>query len=207
MPDQPIQLPPVPEAKRIAKNRTRFSPVWLVPIVAALAGAWIAVTRILDTGPTITIVFHTAEGLEAGKTKIHYNGVDVGTITAIRLSDDHHRVIATAQMAPHTEDFLVEDTQFWVVKPRISGANISGLGTLISGSYIGMEIGQSSTKKKASSSPSRRSPIIDRRQSRAASSSSRRRSWARSTAARRSTSGASRSARSRRTRSIPTARR
>ena len=160
MPDQPIQLPPVPEAKRIAKNRTRFSPVWLVPIVAALAGAWIAVTRILDTGPTITIVFHTAEGLEAGKTKIHYNGVDVGTITAIRLSDDHQRVIATAQMAPHTEDFLVEDTQFWVVKPRISGANISGLGTLISGSYIGMEIGPSSSKKKKEFVALETQPII-----------------------------------------------
>src|SRR5947209_7622114 len=121
----PEQLTSVPESKRIARNRTRYSPVWLVPIVAALAGAWIAVTRILDTGPTITIVFHTAEGLEAGKTKIHYNGVDVGTISAIRLSDDHRSVIASAQMEPHTEDFLVDDTHFWVVKPRISGANIS----------------------------------------------------------------------------------
>ena len=52
-------------------------------------------------------------------------------------------MIATAQMAPKTEDFLVEDTQFWVVRPRISGANVTGLGTLISGAYIGMEIGQS----------------------------------------------------------------
>ena len=105
----------------------------MVPIVAALAGAWVAVTRILSEGPTITIVFQTAEGLEAGKTKIHYNGVDVGTSPTIRLSDDHQRVIATAQMAPKTEGFLVDDTQFWVVRPRISGANVSGLGTLISG--------------------------------------------------------------------------
>jgi len=106
------------------------------------------VTRVLGQGPEITIVFKTAEGLDAGKTKIHYNGVDVGTITAIRLTDDHRQAIATAQMAPKTDEFLVEGTKFWVVKPRISGANISGLGTLISGAYIGMEIGTSKQEKR-----------------------------------------------------------
>jgi paraquat-inducible protein B len=105
------------------------------------------VTRVLGQGPEITIIFKSAEGLDAGKTKIHYNGVDVGTITAIRLTDDHRHAIATAQMAPKTDEFLVDDTKFWVVRPRISGANISGLGTLISGAYIGMEIGQSKSEK------------------------------------------------------------
>jgi paraquat-inducible protein B len=117
--------------------------------VAAAAGAWVAVTRILSEGPTITIDFATADGLEAGKTKIDYNGVVIGTLTAIRLSDDHRRVIATAQMAPKTEDFLVEDTKFWVVRPRISGASVTGLGTLISGAYIGLEIGKSKKSRRA----------------------------------------------------------
>jgi paraquat-inducible protein B len=116
--------------------------------VAAAVGVWVAVTRIMGEGPKITIVFRTAEGLEAGKTKIHYNGVDIGTITAIRLSDDHLRVITTAQMAPKTEEFLVDDTKFWVVKPRISGASVTGLGTLISGAYLGMEIGSSKEPRR-----------------------------------------------------------
>jgi paraquat-inducible protein B len=138
----------VPESRAVSRRKTRLSLVWVIPIVAAVAGAWVAVTRILGEGPKITIVLHTAEGLEAGKTKIHYNGVDVGTITAIRLSDDHLSVVATAQMAPKTEDFLVEDTQFWVVRARISGATVSGLSTLISGSYLGMEIGKSKEKRR-----------------------------------------------------------
>src|SRR6266576_1930103 len=115
------QAPYVPAARNVPRKRTRLSVVWIVPIVAAIAGVWVAVTRILAEGPKITIVFRSAEGLEAGKTKIHYNGVDVGTLTAIRLSDDHQRVIATAQMAPKTESFLVDDTKFWVVTPRIAG--------------------------------------------------------------------------------------
>lgn len=148
MPDGDRPLPPVPQAKAVPKRQTRLSLVWIVPIVAAIAGAWVAVTRILNEGPEITIVLKSAEGLEAGKTKIHYNGVDVGTLTAIRLSDDHQRVITTVKMAPKTEAFLVEGTTFWVVRPRISGANVTGLGTLISGSYIGMEIGDSQKTKR-----------------------------------------------------------
>jgi paraquat-inducible protein B len=140
--------PPVPESRAISRKKTRLSLVWIVPIVAAIAGAWVAVTRILGEGPKISIVFKSAEGLEAGKTQIHYNGVSVGTIMTIRLSDDHRSVIATAQMTPKTEDFLVDDTQFWVVRPRISGATVSGLGTLISGAYVGMEIGQSRVRKR-----------------------------------------------------------
>src|SRR5262245_40718538 len=109
MPDD-IPSGHVPESKTLSRKRTRISLVWVIPIVAAVVGAWVAVTRILAEGPKITIVFRTAEGLEAGKTQIHYNGVDVGTLTTIRLSDDHQKVVTTAQMAPNTEAFLVADT-------------------------------------------------------------------------------------------------
>jgi paraquat-inducible protein B len=139
---------PVPESRPLSASRTRISLVWVIPIVAALVGVWVAVTRVESEGPKINIVFGSAEGLEAGKTKIEYKGVEVGTLTSIQLSPDHRQVLATAQMAPRTEGFLVEDTQFWVVRPRISGANVTGLGTLISGAYIGIEIGESGQAKR-----------------------------------------------------------
>jgi paraquat-inducible protein B len=148
MPDGERPLPPVAESRGLAKSRTRLSLVWFIPIVAALVGVWVAVTRIMGEGPVITLVLQSAEGLEAGKTKVHYNGVDIGTVTAIRLSADHQRVIIIVQMAPKTEEFLAEDTEFWVVRPRISGANVTGLGTLISGAYIGLEIGASKEHKR-----------------------------------------------------------
>jgi len=136
-----------PESRVVARKRGRLSVVWLIPIVAAIVGGWIAVTRILAEGPEITIVFKSADGLEAGKTKIKYNGVEVGGLTKIRLSDDHRSVVATAKMEPDTQNFLVEDTHFWIVSARISGASVTGLGTLVSGDYIGMEIGQSKKKQ------------------------------------------------------------
>ena len=111
MPDRDTPLPPVPPSRMVPKKRTRISLVWVIPLAAAAVGGWVALTRILSEGPTITIVFASAEGLEAGKTEIHYNGVTVGTLKTIRLSDDHLRVVATAQMAPKTENFLLDDTR------------------------------------------------------------------------------------------------
>jgi len=148
MPDPETPAPQVPDSRVVSRKRTRLSLVWFIPIVAALVGVWVAVTRVLSEGPQITIVFYSAEGMEAGKTKIRYNGVDIGTVTAIRLSDDRQRVSASVQMAPKTEGFLAADTKFWVVRPRISGANVTGLGTLISGAYIGLEIGTSKEQKR-----------------------------------------------------------
>lgn len=138
-----------PGTHAVVRRKSGISVVWIIPILAILVGAWVAYTRIISQGPEITMTFPTAEGLEAGKTKVHYNGVDVGLVTAIRLSDDHRNVILTVQMAPETERFLVADTKFWVVSPRISGANVSGLSTLISGAYIGVQLGTSTEKRRA----------------------------------------------------------
>jgi len=139
--DRPV--PDAPESRTVPPKRSRISLVWLIPIVAAAAGVWVAATMILGEGPKIEIVLDSAEGLEAGKTQIEYHGVEVGKLTEIRLSDDHKQVVATAQMTSNTEALLVEDTKFWVVRPRVSGGTVSGLGTLLSGAYLTMDIGVS----------------------------------------------------------------
>ncbi|MGH8657332.1 MAG: MlaD family protein [Gammaproteobacteria bacterium] len=120
--------------------------VWIIPIVAALIGGWLAVMAILERGPTMRIIFNTAEVLEAGKTTIKYKNVNIGTVMNIEFSEDRSQVIAMAQLTPQAEGFLVEDTRFWVV--RIAGSQISGLGTLVSGFYIGVDIGKSTKRKR-----------------------------------------------------------
>jgi paraquat-inducible protein B len=131
----------LPEA--VAAPRRRWAPqlIWIIPIVAVLAGGWLAVRAILERGPTITISFRTAEGLEAGKTKIKYKDVDIGLVKTIALSEDRKRVIATAELEKGAADLLVEDTRFWAVRPRITAGGVSGLGTLLSGPYIAVDPG------------------------------------------------------------------
>src|SRR6185369_12615564 len=148
MPESDSANPGTPQARAVPKKRTRISAVWIVPILAMALGAWVAVVRIMSEGPTITIDFRTGDGLEAGKTKIKFKGVEVGTLDSVALEGDEHLVRGTAKMEPGSEKFLFDDTRFWVVKPRISGANVSGLSTLISGSYIALDFGRGSQRGK-----------------------------------------------------------
>lgn len=134
----------------ISKPRARGSLalVWLVPIVALLISGWLAVKAILDRGPTITIVFHQAEGLEAGKTRIKYKNVDVGMVNRIDLSSDLKQVIVTAEMKKDFTPHLVADTRFWITRARVTGGNVQALGTLISGAYIGVDVGNSAESQR-----------------------------------------------------------
>ncbi|MEI6084712.1 MAG: MlaD family protein [Verrucomicrobiota bacterium] len=145
----PDNFTSVPESKIVPKKRGRISFVWVIPIVAAIAGGWIAVDKIMSEGPKITITFQSGDGLDAGKTKIMYDGLPVGKLTAVKMADDHKHVIATAEMDPKAKDFLVKDTKFWVVKPRMTGLSFSGLGTILSGNYIGVEMGQSQESERS----------------------------------------------------------
>ena len=145
--DQP-DAPDFPEAVAARRSRWRVQLVWLVPLVAVLIGGWLAVKTVLEKGPTITISFQTGEGLEAGKTKIKFKNVDIGVIKRVALSPDHKRVIASAELNRDATNMLVDDTRFWVVRPRISGGTVSGIGTLLSGSFIGMDIGTDSRARR-----------------------------------------------------------
>ncbi len=141
-------LPDIPEAVAAPRSGRSLQLVWLIPLVAALVGGWLAVKAVVDKGPTVTVTFATAEGLEKGKTKVRYKDVEIGLVTDVALSPDTSRVIVTAELVKDANKYLVEDTRFWVVRPRISGGTISGLGTLLSGSYIGVDIGKSANAKR-----------------------------------------------------------
>ena len=131
------QLNNLPESN--IKPRSKISIVWLVPIIAILIGSWLAYKAWSEKGPEITITFKTAEGLEAGKTKIKYKNVEIGTITTIEALQEHNDITVTAEMIKTATPFLTNKTRFWVVTARIGASGISGLGTLLSGAYIDID--------------------------------------------------------------------
>lgn len=122
---------------------SRLSPIWIIPVVAMLIGVWLIVDNYRNTGPLITLTMSNAEGIEAGKTKIKTRNVDIGLVEEVRLSEDLSQALIMARINHDAEEILVEDTRFWVVKPRISREGISGFGTVLSGAYIQMQPGQS----------------------------------------------------------------
>ena len=123
----------------VVEEKRSISIVWLIPIVAALVGGFVAYRAFASRGPEITLTFKTAQGLEAGKTKIKFKDVEVGLVETVELARDLEGVVVKARMVPGADRYLKEKTQFWIVRPRISGGQVSGLETLLAGAYIGLD--------------------------------------------------------------------
>jgi len=132
----------------IPRRKWRISLIWLVPVIAALIGLSMLVQTWMTEGPVISITFRTAAGLEEGKTLVKYKDVNVGTVTAIGLSEDGSRVVATVALDKDAASLAREDSRFWVVRPRIGIDGVSGVDTLLSGAYIGVDRGQSTEPGK-----------------------------------------------------------
>ncbi|MDN7463153.1 intermembrane transport protein PqiB [Burkholderia gladioli] len=141
-PNQP-NPPELPEAVVTRRSGWLPSLVWLVPLVAALIGIGLVVKSVFDRGPEITISFRSAEGLEPGKTQVKYKDVEIGTVKTIKLSKDLSHVLVDVQLKKEAEDFAVKGSRFWVVRPRVGASGVSGLNTLLSGAYIGVDAGRS----------------------------------------------------------------
>jgi paraquat-inducible protein B len=140
--------PPPPEPNVEKASRWLPSLVWLIPLLAALIGVALVAKAIIDQGETVTVSFRTGDGLEPGKTKVKYKDVDIGLVRTISLSRDLSKVLVTIEMSKGASRFTAADSRFWVVRPRIGASGVSGLGTLLSGAYIGVDAGKSEETSK-----------------------------------------------------------
>jgi len=132
--NEPLPTPRITPPKPPLKQRV--SVVWLVPILAlviAMVLAWQDYTR---RGQLVEIVFATASGIKAGETQIKYRDVTVGTVEDVQFTPDLSEVVVTARIEPHVAPYLDEDARFWVVQPEISLRGVTGLDTVLSGTYI-----------------------------------------------------------------------
>jgi len=131
------------ESARVENLRPlRFNAVWLVPLLALIVAGWMVYDNWAKMGEKIVLVAESAEGIEAGKTKVKVHNVEVGEVQDVRLSENFKQALITVRMKQGTADMLHSDAKFWVVKPRVGFKGISGLGTVISGAYIEMEPGR-----------------------------------------------------------------
>jgi paraquat-inducible protein B len=132
-----LSEPPV-LARAVTRGRHRVSAIWIIPVVALAIGAWLAWDTWSKQGPTITVAFDSGEGLQAGQSQLKFKDIVLGTVKSLELAPDHNHVTVTIATTRQAEPLLTETTKFWVVKPRFFAGNISGLETLLSGSYVGM---------------------------------------------------------------------
>jgi len=127
--------------RRAALRRRRFSFVWAIPIIAAIIAGYLGYRTIIEQGPVLTLSFDTAQGLAAGQTQVKYKAVALGTVDSIDLSSDNSHVIVKVRMNNVGRRFLTSHARFWVVRPRFTPSDLSGLDTLVSGAFIAVDPG------------------------------------------------------------------
>ena len=125
----------------VVRRRRRFSLIWLIPIVAGAIAVYLVITTLADRGPLIVVTFKTGSGISAQQTQVTHKAVSLGQVENVRLSDDMKQVRVHVRMNRQGAAILTDHARFWVVRPRLSTGNISGLETLVSGAYIEVDPG------------------------------------------------------------------
>lgn len=141
MSDQPQLL-----SRPRIKPASAWSVIWILPILALLMGGWLAWKAYSEAGVVIDIRFDSGDGLQAGKTELFYKGIALGKVLRVDLNQETQEVHVAVEVKRSAKDFLREQTQFWLVKPDVSLAGVTGLETLVSGNYIAMNPGAGTTQ-------------------------------------------------------------
>lgn len=144
--NQPPGLPPMPPpgaevAEPVIRKHGGLPIIWVIPLVAVLVAGWLVYQTFAETGPLVTLSFKNAAGVEAGKTRVRLKDVVVGTVESVKLGPKLDRVLVGVRMVPDSHRLLNKGASWWVVRPRITAREISGLNTLLSGAHIEMDPG------------------------------------------------------------------
>ncbi len=131
----------------IKRNRG-ISPLWILPILTMVLAGWLVFKAIHDAGQRIEIQFSDAQGVIPGRTTVRYQGLEVGMVRDIQLSEDLEGIYVKADIYPEATKLLSDTTRFWMVKPTASLSGISGLDALVSGNYIAIQPGTEDGKMK-----------------------------------------------------------
>ena len=96
----------------VVEGRRGISPVWLIPVVAIVVAASLAWNSIQNRGPEVVVVFESAEGLEAGKSKVKFREVEIGFVQSsfatIRSGLQGGEMIVLSDVLPAVSGMLLD---------------------------------------------------------------------------------------------------
>lgn len=131
-------------AEPVIEKRRWLSPVWLLPLIALLLAGGFLYQQIASRGQLIQINFAQGNGILPGKTQIRYQGVAVGVVQELELAEDGRKIAVMAKIESSARSLIRKGSDFWLVSPKASLTEISGLDTLVSGNYINLQPGRES---------------------------------------------------------------
>jgi len=125
-------------SKKLFARIRQISPVWIAPVLALAVAGVLIWQNTIDRGPVIRVTMRNAQGIAPGKTLVKFRSVTVGTVKDLTLTPDFSHTVAVIQMNSGTDALLKRDTKFFLVNPKVSAGQITGLETVLSGAYLNL---------------------------------------------------------------------
>lgn len=129
-------------AEPVIEKRRWLSPVWLLPVIALLLAGGFIYQQVATRGQLIRINFAQGNGILPGKTQLRYQGVAIGVVQELALAADGRKIAVLVKVDSRARPLLRKGSDFWLVSPKASLTEISGLDTLVSGNYINLQPGR-----------------------------------------------------------------
>ncbi len=138
------QIPEIEESRKY----NFITSIWIIPFIAIVIALWLAFQYYSELGPKIEITFQSNEGLKAGQSQIKFRNVPIGKVLKVMLNEHGEGIKVTARINKEATLYLNDDSKFWIVKPQVGIGGISGLDTILSGTYINLMSEKKETKKR-----------------------------------------------------------
>ncbi len=135
-----FQMAEIRESKASQSAVFLGSKMWWVTLACFVVAFWLTWRSIPSKGPTIIIRFPDGHGLKAGDA-VRHRGIDAGIVESVALSEDLSQITATVTLTPGASGLAREGSRFWIVRPQLSFAGVSGLETAVGAKYIGVSPG------------------------------------------------------------------
>ncbi|GJA56688.1 paraquat-inducible protein B [Aeromonas caviae] len=129
-------------AEPVIEKHRWLSPVWLLPFIALLLAGSFLYQQWTSSGQLIRINFAQGNGILPGKTQLRYQGVAIGVVQELELAQDGRKIAVLAKVDSRARSLIRKGSDFWLVSPKASLTEISGLDTLVSGNYINLQPGR-----------------------------------------------------------------
>ncbi len=144
MPEAPLAHPTTAHAHTIHWGGL----IWAVPLAALAIVVFLGVRAFSDRGIDVVVTFDVAAGARVDDTKVIYQGVEAGRVTAIDINPDGRRVDMTLRMDRRAENGLNSSTQFWLIGAKPNLNDISSFKAAVAGLAIGVASGTGGTPQR-----------------------------------------------------------
>ncbi|MEM1107502.1 MAG: MlaD family protein [Planctomycetota bacterium] len=138
MNDSPSPTPPpasaLPAAVPVRRRRLPFA--WLLPILGLAVVGYFAWYTYTQNQPNVELRLANASGIKAFQTPVLCRGVEVGSVTDVKLDDAGGGATVLIRLNESGLPLATPDADWWVIRPEFSITDVSGIESLLAGPSI-----------------------------------------------------------------------